>query len=493
MTRQLPEIKILRRIKRTLGLSRPNSQVITNIPTTPAPSVETVQDEAATKHQVLLDAAAEDFINTAHSSLRLNQVTRCVAMNVSLAIAPDFFAMAVADLENGKISVKQTVGMRLVGFNVGDVSSAAEAMNDPMSTDEIKLWRGEELVELTNQSHFAATAVGAGIRSVLAGNFVDEQDLVAQVRICSANPEAFSSAEVSFLQRISGHLKSAVINARNSESLIELQRYLVGQNERFAQMQDGVEGTEAELRLNHARLTVLNDSKTQFMSEVAHEIKTPLSVMIGYADLLRFDEDLLGTEHGAYATSIEKSARQLVVLIDDLSDIANIETGHFTTNKQHHDVLSVVNSVIDGLKVADPDFTRRIEFSGPTSGWFIDGDPARISQVITNLVTNALKYSPDDRQVSVTSVVTGESVSFLIKDQGLGISEEDIENLFTPYFRSTNPEARAMPGTGLGLFLSRSIVEDHGGTLSVSSVSGSGSTFTVELPIIANDQKFEAA
>ena len=210
-----------------------------------------------------------------------------------------------------------------------------------MAAGDVSVTRADELEELKNRSHIATMAVEVGIRTLLSINIRVGTELVAQVWIGSNNPYAFSPAEIDFADNISVHVRSAVINARNSESLIDLQRHLVGQNERLAHMQDGVENTEAELRLAHQQLRELSDSKTQFMSEVAHEIKTPLSVMIGYADILRYDADNLADQQREFAASIEKSARQMAVLIDDLSDITNIESGHFTTDKRHHDVIGV--------------------------------------------------------------------------------------------------------------------------------------------------------
>lgn len=440
-----------------------------------------------------LKSIVTDFGNNVHDSLALSEVSNCVAVYVGRALAPDFFAIAVSDLENRKISVRQSIGMHLPGFGIDDYRQVSEALNDPLATGEVSVSRADRLEELKNQSHVATMAVEVGIHTLVSINIRESAELVAQVWIGSSNPYAFSPAEIDFADQIAVHVRSAVINARNSESLVDLQRHLVGQNELLAHMQDGVENTEAKLRVAHQQLRELSDSKTQFMSEVAHEIKTPLSVMIGYADILRFDVDNLADEHREYAGAIEKSARQMAVLIDDLSDITNIESGHFTTDKRDHDVISVWSSVIDGLKVSSDEIQRRVVYSGATSGERVDGDPDRLGQVFTNLITNALKYSPVDESVDVSYETTEHRIMFAVTDHGLGISESDIDRLFTPYFRSTNPSALERKGTGLGLFLSRSIVEEHGGTIDVTSVVGSGSTFTVELPLADHESDAQAA
>ena len=179
--------------------------------------------------------------------------------------------------------------MHLPGFRVGDYRLVSEALKDPMGAGEVSVSRSDELEELKNRSHIATMAVEVGIHSMLSINIREDGELVAHIWMGSSNPYTFSPAEIDFADQITAHVRTAVINARNSESLLDLQRHLVGQNELLAHMQDEVEQIEAKLRVAHNQLTEQNESKTQFMSEVAHEIKAPLSVMIGYADILRFD------------------------------------------------------------------------------------------------------------------------------------------------------------------------------------------------------------
>jgi signal transduction histidine kinase len=441
------------------------------------------RDQEIDARRVELNQVAMEFNSLAHKSAEVNNVSRCVVTHVSRALRPDYLAIAVTDLEARKITIEQSIGMRLLGFTTGDVRAVSEALNDSISSGELTVLNEDDFVGKSAQSHFAVTAVEAGVRSAIVANYRnDAGELIAQLWIGSTKPNFYTDVEADFVEQISDHLKSAVINARNSESLKELQRYLVGQNELFAQMQDGIENTEGHLRLSHQQVTELSDSKTQFMAEVAHEVKSPLAVMIGYADLLRYDVENLDDDQREFATSIEKAARQLTVLIDDLSDITNIESGHFTTAKEPHDVVKVVAAVVSGLKISNTEMNERLSYSGSDVMFDVEGDPARLSQVFTNLISNAVKYSSDDMPIEVAVKQVDGTVRISVSDRGLGISDEDMSRLFTPYFRSKNPEATERPGTGLGLFLSKSIIEEHGGTLTVSSRMGLGSTFTVELP-----------
>jgi signal transduction histidine kinase len=282
-------------------------------------------------------------------------------------------------------------------------------------------------------------------------------------------------------------------NARSAESLQDLQRQLVGHNEQLVHMQDGIERTEGELRISNQRLADMSESKSQFLAEVAHEFKTPLTVIIGYANMLRSDESHLDEELSAYAGSIEKSASQLTTLIRDLGDISKIDSGQFTSTKTLHDISADVADIVEGIKISNLEYRDRLKCEGSDTANVIFGDSSRLGQVFTNLITNALKYSPVDQDVVIAIDISGEKLKISVADQGMGISEADISRLFTPYFRSSNPGALEREGTGLGLYLSKLIVEEHGGTITVSSQIGEGSTFSIGLPLAANNDQSKAA
>jgi signal transduction histidine kinase len=154
---------------------------------------------------------------------------------------------------------------------------------------------------------------------------------------------------------------------------------------------------------------------------------------------------------------------------------------------------STVESTLNAAHAAAVGQEHRIECSIPATELIVDCDPIRLAQVFTNLITNALKYSSKEQPVKVTVESDTEQVRISVSDRGLGISESDREKLFSPFFRSTNPEALQNTGTGLGLVLAKSIVEQHDGNLRVLSEFGYGSTFTVELPVAASDHEARAA
>jgi signal transduction histidine kinase len=368
-----------------------------------------------------------------------------------------------------------------------------DVIADPLSDHDIKAWTIDECQVLREHSLIAEVVSGSNLKSVVVQNLRKDGAIVAQLLIGFTASDDVSSSDIQFISRIGEQRISALINARNVDSMQDLQRQLVGQNESLAQMQDGVELSEASLRMGNERLSELNELKTQFTSEVAHEFKTPLSVIIGYADLLRHFVDDFGEEKQQFAGSIEKAARQLTSLINDLRDISLIESGHFTCTKSMHDLSSGVGEIVTGLRISNPEYAERIKYNGTPAENLVLGDPSRLGQVFTNLITNSLKYSTADQNVIVSVESDSTHVRVTVADTGYGISESDQAKLFTRYFRSSNPDVMEREGTGLGLFLSRSIIEEHEGSLNVSSVLGAGSTFVVELPIKAQTQQADVA
>jgi signal transduction histidine kinase len=369
----------------------------------------------------------------------------------------------------------------------------SEVELDPIADDHTKIWTIEECQIMKDHSQIAQDLTDSELESVIVQNLRMSGEIIAQILIGFRDAEAVTAEDVEFVGRIGHHLIPALENARQTASLRQLQQQLLGHNEQLAQMQDVTEYAEGDLRLSNKRLGEANESKSQFLAEVAHEFKTPLTVIIGYANLLSESTAELGEEQQSFARSIEKSAQQLTSLISDLGDISKIESGQFTSSKSLNDISDGVKQIVDGMRISNPAFRDRLECTGFHIKNNIVGDPSRLGQVFTNLITNALKYSPTDQPVSISIESNNDKVVITVTDKGIGISEDDLSKLFTPYFRSSNPDALKRDGTGLGLFLSKSIVEEHQGEISVSSTPGSGSAFSVELPLARGMRDTEAA
>lgn len=226
--------------------------------------------------------------------------------------------------------------------------------------------------------------------------------------------------------------------------------------------------------------------KSEFVSLVSHELRTPLTSIKGYIDLMLEE----GIGDGATATEVEEylgiiktNADRLMNLINDLLDISRMEAGRVELKRRRVDLHEAVRGVASALRPQIDARNQRLAIDlepGELPMW---GDPDRIAQILTNLLSNAYKYTPDGGQITVRVRRLDGWVQTDVADTGIGLSPEDESRLFERFFRSGNEAARRAGGTGLGLAITKSLVELHGGQIKVTSAPGKGSTFSFTLPI----------
>ncbi len=226
--------------------------------------------------------------------------------------------------------------------------------------------------------------------------------------------------------------------------------------------------------------------RTRFLAITAHELKTPLTVLKGYTQLLlrrarRAQDD---SQLRSLAV-IDQQADKVTRLIDDLSDIPRIESDGLALNLHPLDLRALLAETVGEVGVIATDFALRLSVEGVRAAevW-VSGDRLRLQQVLTNLLTNAVKYASRRREAAITLHGDGDWARIIVTDYGIGIPAAQQATVFEPYVRADNALAGGYGGLGLGLFISKAIVERHGGTLALSSEEGIGSTFTLALPCL---------
>ncbi|MBK9750504.1 MAG: PAS domain S-box protein [Chloroflexi bacterium] len=219
-----------------------------------------------------------------------------------------------------------------------------------------------------------------------------------------------------------------------------------------------------------------------FISTISHELKTPVALIKGHAATLRREDvDWDTAVVREYSGVIEEEADRLNVLIENLLTTSKIHAQRrLELNLDDVRLNHVCASAAERFSTQTRKHTLIVDF--PDDYPVIQADEQRLRQVIDNLLSNAIKYSPEGGEIRVGGYFTDDTVSVFVKDQGVGISEADQERVFERFFRVDGKLSRRTQGTGLGLFLARSIVEAHGGQITVESQPGKGSTFTFTLP-----------
>ncbi|ANF97798.1 hypothetical protein AR543_18455 [Paenibacillus bovis] len=217
----------------------------------------------------------------------------------------------------------------------------------------------------------------------------------------------------------------------------------------------------------------------ELIAVVSHELRTPLSAIMGYIEMLSLYEDMPAAKRQEFMNTIQQEGNRLSRLLDDFLDSQRIEARHI---EYHMSCLAVRELVQTVCCQWDIHSRHRIRIHAGNEEMYIWGDQHRMIQVIHNLISNALKYSPDSMAVDINIRQEADSVIIAIEDYGIGIPEQDQPHVFRKFFRSHSAASRKISGTGLGLYIANLIVQDHQGQLQVVSNPGHGSTFILMLP-----------
>lgn len=228
-------------------------------------------------------------------------------------------------------------------------------------------------------------------------------------------------------------------------------------------------------------LQALDTYKSQLIATVSHELKNPLTSITGYLEILDSSESLDPTSRSA-VDAMGRGATRLSRVVEDLLLLSKVGDPHQRLIAAEVDVKRVVDEVADLVALTARHKRLTVEVDVPAEPVTAWGDVVEIDRLVTNLVSNAVKYTPEGRGIRVGLRQEDRQVQLEVADEGFGISADDQTRLFEEFFRSTNPEAAQQPGSGLGLAIVKRIVERHGGEIVVASELGAGSTFRVSLP-----------
>ena len=236
------------------------------------------------------------------------------------------------------------------------------------------------------------------------------------------------------------------------------------------------------------------EARSQFISIISHELRTPLTSIAAFTDvLLRNKQQNLVPRQLKALSSIQRSTGNLNELISDLLDVSKSNGGNLTIDPSEFEVVHAIQeietSTAKQIKEKDQKFVANLS----QSDVFLVADELRFVQIVTNLVTNASKYSPENTTIVLNMEVAEAGVTISVVDQGIGISKEDLARMFTPFFRAANTETRSQTGTGLGLAIVKSLVELHGGTVNIESELGVGTTVSIWIPGLVGPSEREAA
>jgi signal transduction histidine kinase len=318
--------------------------------------------------------------------------------------------------------------------------------------------------EISGKTRDTALLVGAGLIAGLTGAALLLSGLIASMRrpledLVDASGR-LASGDLQARVEVGGLSETASLGAAFNEMAEELQRR-AGERDQLERMKD------------------------EFVLTASHELRSPLTSVQGFAELLMMERDKLGPKQTETVEIILDNTRHVVRLLNDLLDLARSDAGRLTIEPVPTDASALVDDAVRTMRSQTEARRQTLtEEAEPGLPW-VNADRDRIRQVLVNLLTNANEYCPQGADIRVKAALVGAEVEIAVMDDGPGIPAEQLEHIFDRFTRGDAGLTQRVGGTGLGLAISKSLVDLHGGTISAEPTPGGGSTFRIRLPVVA--------
>ncbi len=301
-----------------------------------------------------------------------------------------------------------------------------------------------------------------GVQAQMTIPLVHRDHLIGVLNLKTTRRELFTQDSFDFLTLIAGHITIAIENA---------QLYQVSQQQL------------EELHRLYLRVSELEQVKTDMIRIAAHDLRNPLGIVNGYTEILIDEQDSLTPDQLSFLEAIDRAGQKMYKIIDDILSLQRIEAIHNSGKSSAVELTELTKDIFDENRDRAAQKNQTYRLSLDDEVLYTAGDAAQLREAMDNLISNAIKYTPDGGSIDVRLFAGEDIVSFEVADTGLGIPEEQQGRLFQPFFRAENAKASKIEGTGLGLNLVKNIVERHGGEMYFKSQLNQGSTFGFKLPI----------
>jgi len=408
--------------------------------------------ERALAHRL---SVLNDLFQQLNTTLDLASTLQIVAEAPRTLLGADATTISLLDADGDHLSVVAAAGVDVTLFagqrwSVDDtLVSAVLSSSRPYVVEEPAQYMNALPASLAQDQ--LVTSLASGVSAPLLSN----GELLGTLDVGHYKRRLFAEEDLTFLQALAQEAALAIRNAR----LYEREREQV------------------------ARLRALDDLQETFVSSVSHELRTPLTCIKTSVDLLADTSATLSEEQAELVRTMGHHVSRLEGLVTDLLEITKLEAGQVTLAPQHTDLRLLVDRVVDSLHPLTTRKDQAVYLHSPNALPLVEIDRRRIEQVLTNILSNAIKFTPKRGRIDIQLSATAGGLQVCIQDNGPGIAASDQEHLFDKFYVVT--DGRGLSGMGLGLSIARQLVELHGGRIWVESEPDRGSTFCFTLPLTA--------
>lgn len=432
-----------------------------------APQAASAVANALLHHEVTQRATESETLShitlTVAASLDLPDVLQHVLQEIAIVVGYDQALVALPDERGESLRVVSGQGSRL-GTVVGTMIPIDRSICGVVFTENrpVIISNLADAPEWEGRERYAHAPRPQSDCAVLAVPLVAQAEAVGVLLLVREIPNGYHASDLERLERFAAPIAVAIAKARL-----------------YTQVRDQV----AELRRLNADLEAANRHKSEFLAMMSHELRTPLNAILGFTELLRDDLITDLDERRQSLDDVFASGQHLLKIINDMLDIAKIEAGELRLQRES---FAIAHEIGEAERFMAPLIAQRqqtLSIHLPADLPPVHADRRRVRQIMLNLLSNANKFTPEDGQITVTAEATADAMRVCVTDTGIGIRPEDAPKVFQEFRQIDGSLARQYGGTGLGLALSKRLVEMQGGTISFQSRPGVGTTFTLTLPL----------
>ncbi len=396
--------------------------------------------------------ALNDLLQELNTTLNLEHTLQIVAEAPKTLLGADLTGIALLDEEGRHLTVVAATGLDIV-----PLIGRQLPIDDPLIAKVLAHGRPYVIDRFGQEASAQALpperqAAFAQIASAVAVPLLLENQPLGVLSVAYCKPRSFAQEDLSFLQALGQEAALAIRNAR----LYEREREQV------------------------ARLRALDQLQESFVSTVSHELRTPLTCVRTSIDLLQATSADLTAEQKDLIHTINHHVSRLEALVTDLLESTKLEAGQVTLSRQPTDLPHLVRRVVETLRPLTDRKGQTVSLHCPETVSLVEIDRRRIEQVLTNILSNAIKFTPKQGRIDITVTDTAAGLQVCVADSGPGIPADDQAHIFDKFYVVT--DGRGLAGVGLGLYIARQLVELHGGQIWVESRPGQGSKFCFTLP-----------
>ena len=406
----------------------------------------------------------------ASATIDFGEVWNQLVTTVESLTECDRLVVTLIDEDSGLLTNRYVYGIRLPGWDDNPTHSG-----DGTLSQRAIVLRHAEISSMEVSDEFSSLVVGyklserTGLRSAMFAPLIAADRVIGSLNVRSIKPDAYSAQDLAMFERLAMQVGGSIGSAE-----------LYSRTVRLAAEKDAL----AQLELENEKLTETNRTKSRFISTMSHELRTPLTSILAFTDIIRRDKSKsLSEKNQKHLDVIKRNGLRLKEMIDDLLELSNIQMHDLHVGRSEFTLQDSLTRLVSSMQPMIESKLQKLVTVFPEEEIKLVSDRDRIDQILSNLVSNACKYSSEYSEIRVEATVRDGSVHIAVTDFGDGIDQGEFAAMFDEFSRLDNEVTRATLGSGLGLAISRKLARALGGDIEVASTKGEGSVFTLTVPV----------